>query len=89
MTTRKKSTVYAIFKNGKELAIARVAYLSVIAITMSGILFIVGRLNFVDSLIFALSSFAGFYIASFIIFARKRVHLEEEDGAWLPTCDEK
>ncbi|MDE0646057.1 MAG: hypothetical protein OXH84_07480 [Gammaproteobacteria bacterium] len=82
------STIYAIFKNRKELEIARVAYLLVIAITMSAMLFVVGKLNFVDALLFAPSAFAALYIASFVIFARKRVHLEEEDGPRRIACND-
>jgi len=82
------STIYAIFKNRKELEIARVAYLLVIAITMSALLFVVGKLNFVDALLYAPAAFAALYIASFVIFARKRVHLEEEDGPRRTACND-
>lgn len=87
----KMSKVYAIFKNRKELEIARVAYLLVAAITMSGILiattissqfFFPQGFGVVEALLFAPCSFVALYIASFVIFSRKRVHLEEEDGPY-------
>lgn len=80
LLTMKKNnfTVYAIFKNRKELEIARVAYLLVAAITMSGILFVVQKLNFVNAFLFALSAFAALYIVSFMILTKKRVHFQNE-----------
>lgn len=99
LLTMKKNnfTFCVIFKNRKELETARVAYLVVIAITITGIAFFVQltgmllyaqKLNFVDTLSILLVSFGGLYIASFIIFTRKRVHLEEEDGPRRTACND-
>lgn len=55
---------------------------------MSAILFVVGKLNFVDALLYASAAFAVLYIASFIIFTRKRVHLEKEDGPRRTACND-
>ena len=94
----KMSKVYAIFKNQKELEIARVAYLLVVAITMSGIMVasvISSQFLFpqgfgvVEALLFAPCSFVTLYIASFLIFRRKRVHLEEEDGPYETASIDK
>ena len=83
-----------IFKNRKELETARVAYLLVFAITMSVILSalqlsVLQMPNFVDALLCASTIFAALYIASFMIFGKKRVHLEESDGPFGTACNDK
>lgn len=88
---KKISNWHVSFKNRKALEIARVAYLLVVAITMSGIMvasIISSQFLFpqgfgvVEALLLVPSIFATLYIASFVIFSRKRVYLEEEDGPY-------
>ena len=91
---KKISNWHVSFKSRKELEIARVAYFLVVAVTMSGI-FVATTISsqflfpqgfgVVEALLFVPCSFVTLYIASFVIFSRKHVHLEEEDGPYETT----